>query len=176
MKLKHNRFERYKSPVFIETGSYCGEGIEGAITANFKTIYSIELSEHYYKVCQELFKGNKNVHLLFGDSVEVLPKLLKTLDCQCTFWLDGHWCGDVSAGESNPVPLMEELQAIKEHHRKDHIILIDDMRLLRTHDAEWKDLKYSVLDLEKMLRSINPQYNIFYESGVTPDDVLIAHL
>jgi len=30
MKLKHNRFERYKSPVFIETGSYCGEGIDGS--------------------------------------------------------------------------------------------------------------------------------------------------
>ena len=171
--MKH-KFSPYINPVFIETGSYCGEGIQAAINAGFKTIYSIELSEFYFETCTNLFKDIPNVHLIFGDSADELPKLLKTIDQKCTFWLDGHWCGDVTACGKNPVPLMDELLAIKEHHRKDHTILIDDMRLLRNHDSEWKDLKYTIHDLENVIRSINPKYTIYYDRGITIDDILIA--
>jgi hypothetical protein len=173
--MKHN-FRPYINPVFIETGSYCGEGIQAAINAGFKSIISIELSEYYYNICKDIFKGYKQVHLVFGDSTEELPKILKKIDSRCTFWLDGHWCGDKSACGANPVPLMDELLAIKDHHIKDHTILIDDMRLLRDKDAEWKDLKYTTADIENLIRSINSKYIIYYDKGVTIDDILIAHI
>lgn len=173
--MKH-KFKPYINPVFIETGSYCGEGIQAALMSGFKTVISIELSEHYYNLCKDIFKDDARVKLYFGDSTDVLPEILKDINTPCTFWLDGHWCGDVTACGPNPVPLMEELQAIKNHHIKTHTILIDDMRLLRAHDAEWKDLKYTIHDLENMVRSINPAYTIEYDFGVVRDDILIARL
>lgn len=160
--------------VFIETGTYCGEGVDAALFAGFKTIFSIELSKFYYDTCKERFKDRKEVHLIFGDSAEELPKLLETINERCTFWLDGHWCGDLTACGSNPVPLMDEVLAIKKHHIKDHTILIDDMRLLRTHDSEWKDLQYTIHDLENVIRSINSKYSIWYEKGYAIDDILVA--
>jgi hypothetical protein len=168
--MKHN-FKPYLNPVFIETGSYVGEGIQAALDAGFKRVISIELSEYYHTLCKIRFP---KAEVIFGDSTEMLPKILENINEKCTFWLDGHWCGDISACGPNPVPLMEELLAIKNHHIKDHTILIDDMRLLRTHDAEWKDLKYGVEDLEKVIRSMNPKYNIVYDKGLVKNDILIA--
>ena len=118
--------------------------MDAALLVGFKTIYSIELSEFYYNAYKERFKDNKQVYLIFGDFADELPKLLETINERCIFWLDGHWCGDVSACGRNPVPLMDELLAIKKHPIKDYTILIDNMRLLRAHDSEWKDLQYII--------------------------------
>jgi len=172
--MKH-KFTPFINPVFIETGSYAGDGIKAAMKAGFERIFSIELSDHYYNLCQQRYGKERNVYLFHGDSTNILPKLLCVLNGPITFWLDAHWCGDVTAHiDRMPVPLMEELIAIKEHPCKTHTILIDDMRLLRTHDAEWKDLKYGIKEIEDFIMSINPQYTITYGKGVTNDDILIA--
>jgi len=170
--MKHN-FKPYLNPVFIESGSYGGDGIMAALKAGFPKVISIELSEYYYILCRERYK-QPNVTLYHGDSVEVLPIILKDITERCTFWLDGHFCGDFTAGQTNPVPLMEELLIIAKHTRNDHTIIIDDMRLLRTHDAEWKDLKYGIEDIENVVRRINPKYQIHYEKGLVKNDILVA--
>lgn len=169
--VKH-QFKPYLNPVFIETGSYVGEGIQAALNAGFKRVISIELSPFYHALCRERYP---QAEVLFGDSIEVLPRILDGINERCTFWLDGHWCGDdITACGINPVPLMEELLAIKAHHIKDHTILIDDMRLLRAHDSEWKDLKYTVADIEDVIRSINSKYQINYVDGFARNDILVA--
>ena len=103
-------------------------------------------------------------------------EILNGISKRCTFWLDGHFCGDFTASGIRPVPLMEELQIIAGHHIKNHIILIDDMRLLRNKEAEWKDLPYCVCDVEEMIYSINKDYKITYDFGVVKDDILIARV
>jgi hypothetical protein len=69
---------------------------------------------------------------------------------------------------------MEELQAIAAHPIKNHTIIIDDMRLLRNHEAEWADLPYCICDIEEFIHTINPKYTITYDKGFVSKDILIA--
>ena len=71
---------------------------------------------------------------------------------------------------------MQELLIIKDHHIKNHTILIDDMRLLRSRTGDYADLDYTDKDIEKMLLSINFSYNLHYEYGVVDNDILIAEI
>lgn len=173
--MKHN-FKPYLNPIFIESGSYCGDGIKAALDAGFKKIISIELSEYYFIICREMFH-QENVFLYKGDSIDVLPKILKDINEKCTFWLDGHYMSDPRTGNGiMPVPLWEELKNIDKHPIKEHIILIDDIRLLRNHDAEFKNVPYNVCDVENFIYSINPNYKIHYEDGCVEKDILIAQI
>jgi len=170
-------FTPYLNPVFIETGSYAGWGIDAALAAGFKRIISIEVNDHFYQICKEKFAHQDEVHLHFGDSILVLPEVLKEINERCTFWLDAHYMSDPDTeGGMMPVPLMEELKIIKQHHIKNHTILIDDMRLLRAHEAEWKDLPYGVQDVEQFICIINPNYRITYTFGEVENDILIAEV
>ncbi len=173
--MKHN-FYPYLNSVFIESGTYGGDGVRAALNAGFKKIISIELSKYYYDLCCDRFKDEPRVQLYFGDSILVLPKILKGINERCTFWLDGHFCQDMTACGIMPVPLMEELKIIARHSIKNHTLLLDDMRLLRTHDAEWKDLDYGTDDVEKVIRSINPKYKICYIQGFAKQDILVAEV
>ena len=178
--MKHN-FKPYLNPIFIETGSYIGDGIQAALRAHdkdirFEKIISIEVSKHFYDICKARFSQGK-VQLYFGDSILVLPEVLKTIDKRCTFWLDAHYMGDPNTeGGMMWVPLMEELKIIAKHHIKNHTILIDDIRLLRDHEAEWKDFPYCVCDVEEFIHTINPNYKITYTFGVVAGDILIAQV
>ena len=170
-------FTEHLNPVFIETGSYVGWGIEAALAAGFKKIISIEVNNYFYQICKEKFKYYKNVNLYFGDSILALPEILEDVNERCTFWLDAHYMSDPhTAGGIIPVPLMVELKIIKRHPIKTHTILIDDIRLLRNHEAEWKDLPYGVSDVEAFIYSINPDYKITYAFGEVEDDILIAQI
>ena len=128
MSTKNNLFKKYMNSIFIETGSYVGNGIQEALDANFNEIYSIELSDKYFSICKERFKNNKNVHLIKGDSSEVLFDVIKNFNEKITFWLDGHYSqGDTALGKTWS-PLMMELDIIKSHRLNTHTIMIDDLR------------------------------------------------
>ena len=170
-------FAPHLNPIFIESGSYAGWGIDAALAAGFEKIISIEVNDYWYQRCKERFAPLEKVHLYLGDSILVLPEVLEEIDERCTFWLDGHYMTDpTTAGGIIPVPLMVELKIIKRHTRNDHTILIDDIRLLRNHEAEWADLPYGVKDVEEFIYTINPDYKITYTFGEVEDDILIAQI
>ena len=173
--MKYN-FQSYLSSIFIESGTFGGDGVKAAIKSGFDKVISIELSKLYYRNCVERFKGDPRITIYFGDSINILPQILPEITTKCTFWLDGHYSGGDSACGKIPVPLMEELKIIAQHPIKNHILLLDDMRLLREHRAEWKNLSYGIGDIEKMILSINPEYKITYGFGVAPNDILIAQV
>jgi hypothetical protein len=69
-------------------------------------------------------------------------------------------------------PLLKELDAISRHPIKTHTILIDDVRRF----GEYL-LNVSKEILSEKIQKINPMYVISYENdGLTPDDVMVAHL
>lgn len=161
-------FRKYLNPILIESGSFRGDGIQAGLDAGFRKIYSIELSEKYYDICCMRFRG-MNVHLIPGDSSEQMQELLSLIDENVTFWLDGHYSGeDTAIGKSN-TPLLQELEIIKNHHIKNHKILIDDLRGWR-HDTHGFD----TLDLMKIILSINPEYQFRLENGFIEYDILTA--
>jgi len=172
MSTNRNLFKKYMNPVFIETGSYIGEGIQEAVDAKFQKIYSIELSNKYFNICKERFRNNKNVYLIKGDSSEQLFDLIKNIDENITFWLDGHYsAGDTALGKMMS-PLMIELDIIKKHKLNTHTIIIDDLRC-------WKislEYNFCVDDIIKILYKINPNYNLTYEDGFIKNDILVAKI
>ncbi len=176
ISIKH-KFKSFPNKVFLETGSYLGDGIQAALDANcFEDIYSIELSSKYYEICKHRFIGNSKVHLFLGDSIIVLPELLKVINDPCTFWIDAHFSGGKTACGDIPVPMMQELEIIASHYIKTHTILVDDIRAVGTGGIETDWGKLNLEEIEQLLYSINPDYSITYGFGIEVHDILIAQI
>jgi len=165
MSASKELFLKYPNPVFIETGSLHGDGIQQALDAGFKTIYSIELNSEYYEFCVNRFKDILNVHLVFGDSRIVLDDLLRDIDDPITFWLDAHYCGESICS------LLPEIEAIGHHGIKTHTIMIDDLRDLPNYN-----MGLTVGVLQAKLSLINSKYMFTFEDGYTNNDILIAEI
>jgi hypothetical protein len=162
-------FAKYPNQIFIETGSWHGDGIQQALDAGFSEIYSIELSRDLYNLCVERFKDNPKVHLMQGDSAYVLNNLIPIINQPATFWLDGHYSGGDTALGSLNSPLIQELEAIKRSHIKNHTILIDDLRcwVLGQHGFNTEIIKQKCLE-------INSKYLFTFEDGFIENDILVA--
>jgi len=156
-------FSKYLNPVFIETGSCDGDGIQLALDAGFKTIYSIELAPEHYEHCIERFNGDFNVYLIHGDSRVELDNLLNAIDEPITFWLDAHYY------EDSVCSLWQELEAISKHSIKTHTLMIDDIRDLVNYG-----LGLNIEVLKQRISLINPDYKFSFEDGYTQNDILIA--
>ena len=165
-------FAKYRNGHFIETGSYFGDGIQKALDAGYKEIYSVELSPIYYEHSTKRFVNQKNVHIFLGNSEHLLFQIIQKIKVPVTFWLDGHYSGgDTAQGKGN-TPLLGELEAIKKHPIKTHTILIDDVRELGTTSMDNISLEAVI----KKLKEINPNYTIKFEDGYVPGDVLVAYI
>lgn len=166
-------FQKYLNNTFIETGSYMGDGVQQALNAGFNKVISIELSDKYYAICKNRFSNNPNVQIIQGDSYKIMPDVLKNINESVTFWLDGHHsCGDTAIGDYW-APLIQELDAIKNHSIKNHTILIDDMRC-------WKEFTvvhgFCEKDIIAKLKEINSSYKFAYEYGFQKDDILVSYI
>ncbi len=165
-------FVKYPNKYFVESGSWVGGGIENALAAGFKHIYSIELKPSLYERCCVQFAPYPFVKLFLGDSADVLPLILKEIDAPATFWLDGHYCGSNSAKGAFNTPLLAELEHISQHPIKTHTILIDDIRQFGTAEMDFITLEQVI----EKIRTINFNYEITYEDGYIPRDVLVASI
>lgn len=165
-------FRSHLKGIFIETGSFIGDGIQQALDAGFQEVHSIELFPQFYELCSERFAGDPRVHMHLGDSADMLKVVLAGIQEPVTFWLDGHYSGEGTAMGKNSTPIFAELAAIAEHPIKTHTILIDDVRLFGEKEFDYISKK----DVIKMIRSINPHYVIYYEDGYCKNDVLVAEI
>ena len=166
---------KYINPVFIETGTYQGDGVETALALGFQKIISIELFEELFIPVKEKFINNDKVTILNGDSGIILGDVIKNINEKITFWLDGHIFPnqEIILGVK-ACPLIDELSHIANHSIKEHVIMIDDMSSL-PKGGIYKTTDFSRKDIEKAISNINPNYQIYYfDRGGT--DVLIASL
>jgi len=156
---------KFSPAVFIETGTYKGKMVY-AVMPHIKEIYSIELDQIHFEKAKSKFAGYSNIHILQGQSGEVLPTVLANIDKPCLFWLDAHWsAGSTAKGEIN-TPILQELQCILNHRRaEEHVILIDDARLFVGKDD------YPALEaLEHYVLAAHP--NWIFE---VKDDIIRTH-
>lgn len=168
--------KKYMNPIFVETGTFHGDGIKEAINVGFDKIYSIEVKQEFYQECSKKFYYEINkgqVELILGDSQYALSDLVKNLDKPTTFWLDAH-THEGGKGHKN-CPLYEELEHIKSHPIKCHTILIDDLRLIKSRNA-WGGHDVTVEGLIEKIKKINPNYQIVFEDGHVEKDVLCAYI
>ena len=170
------RFEisEYINPVFVETGSYRGDGIAAALSAGFEKVYSIEVHEPYYNGCCERFAAEieeGRVELRLGPSEERLRDVVAGLEERATFWLDAH--RHFEGASEVHCPVSHELDAIGTSQIRDHVILIDDIRLVRD-PAAWGGHDVSLGASCAQLFEINPDYHLSLIDGEVPRDVLVA--
>lgn len=180
MSLIKNTLTKYVAPVFIETGTWLGEGVLAAKEAGFKRIISIEISGKVYKNARKKFVDDNNIEIILGDSSIVLSNIIKNVEEKITFVLDAHgfeYGNIVGQGREGleQWPLIKELQIIAQHPRNDHTIIIDDIRLLKLFNT-------SITEVVNILNKINENYCISLIDGLLEDnkieafDVLVAEI
>jgi len=158
-----NTFSRYPNPFFIETGSYYGDSIQQALDLGFKKVISFELSPKLAQSCKTRFENDDRVKIIEGDSGKILGDILSLVHEPVTFWLDGHFSGGETARGDEDSPILKELEHIKNWMKEKGLsptILIDDMRC-------WGSIK------EDLLTALSG-FEISYEDGYAPNDILIA--
>jgi hypothetical protein len=157
------------SELFIETGTHLGEGVHKALNSGYSRVISIELDDKYYQHSAAIFNSYSNVKIIKGDSAIILQDILKTVNEQATFWLDGHYSGGDTAWGKYQFPIMAELEQIKNHHINSHTILIDDIRCWKSFD------EHLYLDLViNYVKSINESYAFYTVAGCQENDILVC--
>jgi len=113
----------------VQTGTYLGESAL-ALRSTFEEVWSIELSESFFKSTMERHGDKAGLHFIHGDSIAVLPKILANIDGSSLFWLDGHWSGGRTSGSDRECPVLDEIEAIDASpHAAGSCVLVDDARL-----------------------------------------------
>lgn len=176
MTLTKDVLKKYKNKYFFETGTNRGNTVKLALELGFEKIFSIEIVEYLYKENLKRFKNEiieGKVYLFHGDTVKVMPEIIeKYIDKQTTFWLDAHKDNDEITGFTKLCPLLDELEYIKSKNFN-HTILVDDRRCL---GGKFWGKDVGEIDVINKIKEINIGYNISYENGYRPNDIIVAKL
>lgn len=185
--------KKYLSKYFFETGTYLGGGTKTALKNGFEKVITIELQERLYNQCingdpngngndlvNEIKSGQVEIYL--GDTRDIMWNIIEKIDDRITFWLDSHIDGGNYIPNVTPnlppCPLYDELMIIKKHKRNDHIILIDDLRIIGNKERSgygWGS-STNLEIIKSLILDINPNYIFRYEDGVEPNDILVAFI
>ena len=111
---------------FVETGTYIGDTSFWA-SSIFDNVFTIEIDPEMSEKAASRLKSIKNIEVITGNSLKIIPDLLQKIDGLTLFWLDGHYSGLGTGGVDFECPLMHEIEAISV--LDEPIIFIDDARL-----------------------------------------------
>jgi len=139
----------FSCKTFVETGTLFGDTVFD-VRSNFKRIISVELDTALYEKAKNRFLRFPNIKILHGDSGSILPKVLLDISGKCLFWLDGHYCGGITAKGNTECPVMQELKAILSRKPNNDVILIDDARCY-VGKGDWPDIE----ELRKLVSDFN---------------------
>lgn len=115
------------SKIFIEAGTYFGVTADRCAQI-FDQVYTIEINPALAQKASDFLKPRKNVNVIQGDALTVLPQLLQKNGIENAFiYLDGHACDSTSVYDL-PEPAVEELAALSRYQEKINAIVIDDFR------------------------------------------------
>jgi hypothetical protein len=152
-----------------------------ALKCNFKNVYCVELRDDWVDLGLDVFRQeieNGRYHLIKDDSAN-MHKYLNDNDFQnrTMFFLDAHVDHNNIRNYKFKCPLFEELNAIDKLSRKDNIILIDDLRIIKDL-YPWGETTYGNINFleklkERILR-INSNYKFSTLDGHVKDDVLLC--
>lgn len=171
------KWARAFSDTLVETGTYQGRGVQGALLAGFEHVYTCEIS-------LPILLGAKNnigewfggVHYAHGSSSEMLPAMLRMSGKPSAVLLDAHvvpgnvLCEDAAKDAGTVCPLREELMALQSASFHGHLVLIDDIDLAGTHHLAGITLE----EIVTSLLHINEGYRFRVLDGIRPRMLLAA--
>jgi len=140
--------KKYDCKLFVETGTYKGDTTNDCKDF-FEELYSIELSHDLYVAAAERFAGINKIHILEGNSGDLMPMIMEKATKPTLFWLDAHYSGGETARGPEDSPVVRELQFIFASKLK-HCILIDDARCFNGK-AGYPRISY----IRNMIKEIN---------------------
>jgi hypothetical protein len=154
-----------------------------ALSCGFDKVYCIEIRNDWFELGNDIFKehvmtGKYNLYL---DDSTNMQKYLKTdnFKFKTMFFLDAHVDNRNIHNYKKKCPLFDELEAIKSIERKDNVILIDDLRIIK-NSFPWGETSYGNIDfleqIKKTILTINKDYKFDTLNGHIQDDVLLAYI
>jgi hypothetical protein len=165
---------------FIETGTYRGATAEWA-SRQFDSVHSIELAEPLYREALENLGSISNLELHLGDTRSILPDLIRDLSAPAVIWLDAHWSGGKTSGETDQCPLLDELK-IADRATEPLALLVDDARLFLSAPPEplnlddWPDMTDVVETLSRgRERYVAVTEDIVVAVPMSCRDVVVSH-
>lgn len=127
--------KRTNASVFVETGTYLGVTTKRCAPI-FNQVYTIELDKELAELAKSFLSNNKNVEVIQGDALKVLPQLLKREEINdALVFLDGHFSGGITACGEIPEPGIEEIKILAQHKHKIRCIVVDDFRSFGTESS-----------------------------------------
>lgn len=155
---------------FVETGTFQGNSAAWA-SGHFKRVFTIEASEPLWRAARTRHARLANIEFVLGNSPQQLKKLLPGLR-RPLFWLDAHWCGPATAGETEECPLLAELAVISAAAIEPKVIVVDDARYFLAppptgHNHKWEQWP----DLAAVMSALGNCGNPYI---VVEDDVIAA--
>lgn len=171
---KINRFnltriaENFKTPVFFETGTFRGDGVDYALRSSFSHIISIEIVPEIAAEAKRRFDNNPVVRIIEGESSEVMEAELASVKHNCIFWLDAHFPGadagmtayDAGLDEAVRLPLAKESSIISRLRSGYHdVIIMDDLRIYE--DGPYQNGNVPTDALPRTGRNIDFVYTYF---------------
>jgi len=128
--------DKYNLEIFVETGTWHGDSAIWA-AAHFSKVYTIELNLPFLEEFNSLLADFDNIEPIHGNSrIELIPVISK-IHRPVLFFLDAHWTGDAEQHDKiSACPVMDEINTINKLCKVNHVIIVDDARLMR---GKWGD-------------------------------------
>lgn len=179
--------KKYSCVNYFETGLWdprSNVSSTKALSCDFKKVYCIEIRKDWVELGNEIFKDEikkGRYNLILDDSTNMKNYINNNNDFQekTMFFLDAHVDNPNIHNFKKYCPLFDELEAINNIDRKDNLILIDDLRLIR-NPFPWGETSYGNINfLEKIIEkilTINKDYKFTTLNGHIENDVLLAYI
>tara|TARA_R110002020_G_scaffold225140_4_gene435248 strand:- start:3124 stop:3678 length:555 start_codon:yes stop_codon:yes gene_type:complete len=171
--------EQFGCNVFFETGFYKGHRFQEAIDCGFDKVICIELLKDFVDAGKIKFKNeieSKIATIHNDDSANMSLYLDDVLDDKILFWLDAHLDNGLISASTMPksrCPVLHELEAMKRLNKRP-IILIDDVRCIKSGDWGQSLLEINMNLIIAKLKEIDPEYKFTLIDGTIKNDILLA--
>lgn len=176
----------------IETGSGTGTGIDAALAAGFKRVFSCEFVREQAIRLRVRYRDEPRLVLSHQESPAFLDYLFTSLVSErdrCVIWSDAHYpfaevCGlpyDYEKDLRKRLPLEDELEVLLKHKRRHDILLLDDYRIYRKLPMQGGDLEALGLghiaryDAPDFLKPWRETHAVFEEHRDTGYIVMMPH-
>jgi hypothetical protein len=166
---------------YFETGLWdprCEVSSRIALRCGFNKLYSIEIKQEWVDLGKEVFKEyieSGKYHLYLDDSTNMKQYVLTDdFKDKTMFYLDAHVDHHSIQNYKKKCPLFEELEAIKSMERNDHVIMVDDVRIITTA-FPWGETSYGNIDFLQQIKDNIVTINKDYKFSII-DDVLLAYV
>ena len=140
--------------------------------------------DKWVKLGKEIFHKeieNNKFQIIHDDSVNMEKYIINNndLNLRTLFFLDAHVDNFEIQNYKKKCPLFEELNAISKLDKKDHIICIDDVRILKGDcwkDNELLNKKDVIEDIKIKILEINKNYKFKFLNSTHKNDILMAYI